>query len=83
MDAMHRYHLEFTGPDGTVLVDTQGDEFPELDVASAEACDVIRTVLRKAGPGTDWSGWVATIKDSDGKSLAVMRFRELMGWDAA
>jgi hypothetical protein len=78
MDPMHRYHLEFAGPDGTVLVDTEGDEFPALDVASAQARDVIRTVLQQAAPDQDWSEWTTTIKDGQGNHLAVVRFREIM-----
>ena len=80
---MHRYHLEFAAPDGTVLIDMQGDEFAALDAASAQARDVIRTVLQKARPDLDWSGWITTIRDGEGKSLAVVRFGELTGRDGA
>ena len=81
MDPRHRYHLEFAGPDGTVLTDTQGDEFPALDAATAQARAVIRTVLEKAAPHSDWSGWITTIKDREGRPLAVVLFGELMQSD--
>ena len=80
---MHRYHLEFRHPNGTALLDTQGDELAELELAKAQARIVIRRVLKQATPEADWSEWVTAIRDDEGTELAVLRFRDVMELDAA
>jgi hypothetical protein len=76
---MPRYHLEFTCADGTVLVDEEGTELPDLAAAKAQARMVIRTVQKDAGPDADWSEWIATVKGAEDDETAVIHFRDVMG----
>ena len=79
MGAMPRYHLEFTQPDGVVLLDEEGTDLPDLATAKAHARTVIRAVERDAGPEADWSDWVAVIKSRDTDEAAVVRFKDVLG----
>ncbi len=76
---MPRYQLEFTRPDGVLLLDEEGTQLPDLAAAKAHARTVIRTVQRDAGPDTDWSEWIAVVQSPETDELAVLRFKDVIG----
>ncbi|HYI89586.1 MAG TPA: hypothetical protein VEY05_06760 [Beijerinckiaceae bacterium] len=76
---MPRFHVEFTRPDGVVLLDEVGADFTDVAAAKAHIRSVIGTVQRTAAQDLDWAEWIATVKEPGGEEVAAIRFTDVIG----